>query len=621
MPKFVSWSASQGDTVDAIPAEYTAKLTRGADIGGVVVDEQGDPVPGVQVVFSVLGTAPGASHERERVTMMGHYHAEITDLQGQWHCNHVPQQFGMITYECLHPEYLPARFGSASLGSTTTLGNTYLAEAALRSGTAKVTLKPGPLVAGVVVDQAGRPVAHAKVTEDRSWYQPWASEETGNAGRFRFANTSQKDLVLTVQARDLAPLEITVHPGDQTDGLRLTLSNGAILRGRVVDDSAQPVPKAKIRVSSAESSELRFEWAAETDGQGRFEWLSAPAEVTYDIAAAGYQSQSKLSLPADGSEHVVTLRRNASPSGAIEISGTAVAADTQEPIEKFRVLTVTTDGKRTSWGIEPHSTSQPTLQVVGAEGKFAFNAPGSVLECIVEVQAKGYWPARITLDGPITNDSRLAFELKRGAPVIGSVRLSNGSPVVGAVVMLSALAAHQDNVFPTRLEEVWMKLAGQFDLSREEAARTSTDANGAFSFEPRLGMQRILITHKSGFAELPVDQLLASPTVILQPWGRVAGTLLIGDRPGTNETVCLWTWPEDQSDSLILFVYLEAKTDSEGRFAIEGVPPGEWQIFQKLRLRGGPSVADEPGPVQVRLRSGDRSLWSFLQAGVRAWLG
>jgi hypothetical protein len=103
VPKFVSWSESQGDTIDAIPGQYTARLTRGTSIGGVVVNEEGEPVPDVRVVFTVSGPSPGASHDRERLTMMGNYHDEVTDAQGQWRCDHVPQQFGMITYECLHP--------------------------------------------------------------------------------------------------------------------------------------------------------------------------------------------------------------------------------------------------------------------------------------------------------------------------------------------------------------------------------------------------------------------------------------------------------------------------------------------------------------------------------------
>ena len=69
VPKYVSWSQNQGDTLSEVPLEYTTQLERGTRIGGRVVNEQGEPVAGAKVIFSVSGAAPGgASHERERLS-------------------------------------------------------------------------------------------------------------------------------------------------------------------------------------------------------------------------------------------------------------------------------------------------------------------------------------------------------------------------------------------------------------------------------------------------------------------------------------------------------------------------------------------------------------------------
>jgi hypothetical protein len=378
--------------------------------------------------------------------------------------------------------------------------------------------------------------------------------------------------------------------------LRLTLRKGATLRGRIVDDLDQPVAKAKIRASNA-GSEPRFEWRAVTDEQGRFEWLSAPPRLAYNVSAAGYVEESNVQLAGDGSEQVVTLRGNAGPSRSFHISGTAVDSETGKPIESFRVLTVTT------WD-DLSSSSSPEVQVVGTQGKFSFNADGSVRQYILEVQAKGYLPARLTLDGPITNDSLVAFELNRGAPVTGRVQLPNGTLAVDALVMLSAVQAHQLSPFPTQMETVYMRLPGQFDLVRSQGSRTSTDAEGCFSFEPKLGMKRILVAHKDGFAEVPVNQLTTSPTVVLQPWGRVAGMLRVGNQPGTNGTLYLRNWGWAHTFSPSLQINLEAKTDSAGRFAIEGVPPGEWQISHEVSLRIGSADAIELKPVKIQSSHG-----------------
>jgi hypothetical protein len=92
VPKYVSWSEYQQDRIDEIPAEYTARLDPAVTIGGLVVDGQDAPVTGVRIVFSVSG--PTASRSRERLTMMGYYHTEVTGSDGRWSCRHVPPPSG-----------------------------------------------------------------------------------------------------------------------------------------------------------------------------------------------------------------------------------------------------------------------------------------------------------------------------------------------------------------------------------------------------------------------------------------------------------------------------------------------------------------------------------------------
>lgn len=167
--------------------------------------------------------------------------------------------------------------------------------------------------------------------------------------------------------------------------------------------------------------------------------------------------------------------------------------------------------------------------------------------------------------------------------------------------MLSAEDAHQDSRFPTRMQMVTMKLPGEFDLVRSQASRTTTDSEGHFSFEPKLAMKRILVADKSGYAEVPIEQLGVSPIVNLQPWGRVVGTLRIGNRAGTNETLYLRDWGWAYLFAPSLQISLEAHTDSEGHFSIEGVPPGEWQISHEVRLRSASPGADELKPVKIQI--------------------
>src|SRR5260370_10333188 len=114
VPKYVSWSESQQDRIDEIPREHTVKIDRPVTIGGTVMDEQDRPVPGVRVVFSVSGPSVGASRARERLTLMGNYHTEVTDARGRWSCNHVPARFGMIDYKPIHPQFQEKDYASDS---------------------------------------------------------------------------------------------------------------------------------------------------------------------------------------------------------------------------------------------------------------------------------------------------------------------------------------------------------------------------------------------------------------------------------------------------------------------------------------------------------------------------
>ena len=584
IPKYVSWSETQGDAIGDIALEYKTKLAPGMDIGGSVVNEQGEPIPGVRVIFSVMGPAPGVSHDRERLTMMWHYHTEVTDAQGRWHCNHVPSQFGMITYQLSHPDYAPVNFGAAAAGATAHGGMIYVAEADLRKDSAVFVLKRGLVVTGVVVDESGKPVANAKATENRQWREASANQLTDSDGRFRLANLPDQELTLSIQAEGFAPMDTALHPSEKAEALRLPLSKGGTLKGRVVDEAGNPIAKARLRVGPGESNP-RFEWKTATDEQGRFEWLSAPMpRETYMVEAAGYEGQTHLELDADGSEHLVTLRRNAALA-SFRISGTVVDAASGRPIKVFQVLLARTESGQSSSGHTNFSTLAPKLQTTGKDGKFSFQTSGSAVSNLLEVRADGCWPEQSIRAGSITADGEFDFELKPAADIAGTVKLPDGTAAVGAVVMLCTQEAQPQ-----------MTLPAQFDLTHSSyMKRAETDATGRFSFKPQLGVEKIRVAHNAGYAEASLQDLTASPTIVLQPWGRVEGTLRIGGEPGIGQKIELSNWYWRFGTNPCLQLHMESQTDANGRFVFEGVPPGEREIWHSINLRPdktGPSFSD-----------------------------
>jgi hypothetical protein len=579
VPKYVSWSERQGDDLRAMPTAYTAKLTPAVNIGAVVVNEAGEPVPGARVVFDVPKyRAPAESLDRERLTMTSRYHVELTDSQGRWHCSHVPQQFGIIDFEVAHPDYAPIKFGSGALGATTNHGAIYLAEADLRNDTAVMSLRHGAVAAGVVVDELGSPVAGAKVTFNRDWAEATASQWTGPDGRFHFANISSDPrwmppestiCFLTVQAEGYSPTDFRFDGPAPPAESRFTVSRGGVLRGRVVDESGRPVPKAAVQVCS-HSNAKRFEWTATTDADGRFEWLSAPPKPEfYVVDARGYQPLPEVQWTADGAEHLVTLRTIPPP---VRIFGTAVDDASGKPLDHFEVWMSFTENVHTGYG-KPMAEPRPLcLRASGNSGRFAFTNHDVLATYTLEVRAEGFCPAEVSGRGAMTNDSRFDFRLAPTSPLSGQVCLPDGTPVAGAVAMLM-----------TDKKWAYMKLPGQFDLKLSGADRQETDARGWFSFPPTSGATNIVIFNPAGFASVTPKALAALPVVTLAPWGRVEGVLKIGSQPGANQTIDLML-VSLYGESTGYSVYLQRKTDVEGRFAFEGVPPLTLQISHRVSI-------------------------------------
>jgi hypothetical protein len=125
--------------------------------------------------------------------------------------------------------------------------------------------------------------------------------------------TNQLQVNLAMQADGFAPQTATVELLDATNVANFTLSPGNIFRGRVMDEAGNPIAHAVVQTDFDFKNQIvkRFDWTTHTDGNGRFEWDSAPAaEICYWFAADGYTWIRGMPLPADGSDHEITLKRN-----------------------------------------------------------------------------------------------------------------------------------------------------------------------------------------------------------------------------------------------------------------------------------------------------------------------
>ena len=203
-----------------IPERYTLALEPGTTIGGIIQDEQGDPIEGVTVYLLVPGRG-----EIERVAIWDE--PARTDAQGRWGCGIMPADLDDIWIRLEHPEYV----SDVHYGATTKPPMEKL-----RDMTGVMVMKRGFDVVGTVVDANGRAILGASVAQgsDRhgSHYPKTATD--GN-GAFRFSYGRPGEMVLTAQMTGYAPELKVIQVGEGIEPIEFVLGAGNTIKGKVVD--------------------------------------------------------------------------------------------------------------------------------------------------------------------------------------------------------------------------------------------------------------------------------------------------------------------------------------------------------------------------------------------------
>ena len=133
----------------AIPEKFVAELDAGWAVGGIVVDEDGNPVEGATVSPSLkFKKRPGDFSEL-------HTGDDIkVDDDGKWSFSCVPASMREIHVTINHPDFMPARQMLAR------------SEFGMEPGadpTRKIELKRGVMMVGTVKDDSGNPIEGAVV--------------------------------------------------------------------------------------------------------------------------------------------------------------------------------------------------------------------------------------------------------------------------------------------------------------------------------------------------------------------------------------------------------------------------------------------------------------------------
>ena len=390
----------------------------------------------------------------------------------------------------------------------------------------------------------------------------------------------------------------------------VSLSRGFKLEGQIRLTDGTPLPaKTRVLLSRDDAWDSA---QTEANEQGRFSFPSVPGEtVNLSARIKGYRLSSRNKsldtmnpfhlvglLKADKSDLVLEFEPGENKPGSrgayvdirqepllgaeavkertgdIHVTGKILDAETSKPLNNFTV----TEGR--SEGMPNTFQWFTTRQTEGTNGSLdLFLNKGRGAPAIM-VEAEGYVPQS---SGAITGtETNLTFVLKKGSGPTGIVLKPDGQLASGAKVYLADM---RNGVY---VQDNTMKVQ---DRIYQGTRSTMTDEQGKFTFKPRVDDFAILILEDEGFAQVTVEALRLKPEVKLQPWAKIEGQLLIGQRPGTNEVVRLnmahVPYQDHPRSFTPLSLFLTTQTDHEGRFAFERVPPISVQAYHSPNVRDG----------------------------------
>lgn len=546
-PYWAGWSS--GENSEPIPAEFTAQLDAGWSVGGIVVDEDGEPVVGASVHPSVR-FKKRAGDQKDLYTG-----ATIkTDAQGQWRYDCVPDSAQDVSVEINHNAYksLRQRLARPQFGLT-------LVDQPFEI----IVLDRGLSVIGKVTDTDGKPIVGATIRT--KFLNDLRETITDDMGQYRLSGCSPDQVRIVVFAKGKATDMREVRIDPDMEPLDFIMSPGGTVRIRVVDEQDRPVPKARIFFQDWRGRFQYFEFNhinQYADENGVWVWNEAPLDgFQADICPPNGMQLGHQPLVARDEEFVFRT------PPALVITGKVIDAETKEPIKKFQVI----PGLRWPDSSMHWSRSE---QFASVDGQYHLRHVHDRDAHLVRIEAEGYQPA-VSRDiknneGMVTID----FALRKGTDLAATVLTPDGQPAKEARVALGVAGS-----------QIMIK-NGEIDYRQTYCARRETTEAGRFQFPPEEGAFQIIITHPSGYMYLEATAETFPATIKLNAWAQIEGTFRLGKEPAGNVKLSLNPQGLDSYGKGLprVSTYYEIPTDEQGNFAFDRVVPGPARIGRSILL-------------------------------------
>jgi len=578
------WLCSTGMVLNIVTNDYTVRLENGVTIGGMVVDEAGNPLDGAHVgvygsnyrgySWSTDGSGKVVSPPTLRNEDFSSYShvaegddAIVTDRSGRFQFTNFPSDFKGLVIDLIGTDGARRKFKTLE-GATLTADETVpVPFRSLQTSSARLLLPRGVTVAGAVVDQFGQPISGAAVSEGTQWgnLKILSQTETGYSGQFWLSNRPPREIILAASANGYASAStiVAVKPGMGVT--RVQLPPELPLKGRVVNQDGEPLAGAAVRLSDLDNEGLGLKWDGTADAAGRFAWRNAPTnEVALYVTAPGCPARL-VRLRSATNELVVRLNVNEFHNAAYA-TGTVADATSGKPVEHFNVKV-----RHDRW-----SDWESGAIFAGLQGAFSLTTSpsevpvGNAASWFLAIDAPGYQAYQTRVFKYEEGNQSFDIKLQPGGVVEGTVRNPAGDLASDCLV---GFAAGSDKPVSSK--------PGEFTLFRNPNGIVHTDEAGHFKLKEPLNLKAVVVFGKTGWATAQVSGNSENVDLQLHPWGRVHGTLLNGDSPITNETIALKDLVYDSGSPIQIMQ--QTRTDGEGHFAFDNVPAGEYRVGVESR--------------------------------------
>lgn len=298
-----------------ISEEFTFELEKEVTIGGTVVNEDGQPIPGVRVQ-AILEIPPARmEHWVERTNLLAwESDGPLTDAQGRWSLNNVPDDATDIRFMLSHPDFL-SDYEWRQLPGDQGIDM-------LRTREATLAMARGAAVTGTVTDADGKGIAGALVIWGEDPYHQNGSQEvrTDAQGKYKLPPLAKGKLTVTVVAPGWAPDQQKIDLSDDLPSVDFRLARGKTIRIRFVEPGGTPIPDVQVVIDSWRDGKALYNHKhpnvldttipTTADMKGVYEWTWAlDDDVIYDAGKPGYQLAEKIIVSPEDKEVEITLRK------------------------------------------------------------------------------------------------------------------------------------------------------------------------------------------------------------------------------------------------------------------------------------------------------------------------